>query len=121
MSEECHEKFKQSVFIIVDGVYVFSYEENKVPKRVSKTFPHNLMMAYYAVLAKTPGVHPSGFVSVFESYFNLPGSRTSRRSSVISKIPFVRTTVCYPRTMMPIRLSKKRTNLLAELINVYSP
>ena len=97
MFEEWYVTFSQCGFATMSKPYIVSYDDKTVLKRgtTQNNFPQN--MSEFALVAKAPGSHPSGFLANFDTQNNLIQTNSSRRTSTIDSDPFVKHKLTRPK------------------------
>lgn len=121
MFQEWFNSFKSAGFSCMEGMYVFCYDPQTVPRRQINAFPQHTMMTDYALLARAPGDHPKNFTPDFDSAFHQLPITGKRRSTILQNIPYVKNKLTFHNTRMPVCLTEKNVDLIHELVDLFCP
>lgn len=114
-----HAALVQQNISVMEYPYSLGKDPNQMQKRAVSEFPQ--CNAEWGLLARAPGLHPTGFKPDFNGPFHLVNCLLPRRYSAIYNVPVSKTKLTLPNSKSPIRTSEKSVQLITELLDLFMP
>ncbi len=119
MFEEWYTSFSKVGFLVMPKPYIISYNEDQMPQVSLEDWPQECNDC--VLLAKMPGLHPSGFKPDYNAMSQIVGNGRNRRASNLIAVEPSKNKLRFKNSRVLVNPKEKSITMLAELIDLFSP
>ncbi len=119
MFQEWYEAMESSGILVMPEQYIITYDLESVKRRKLTHFTQSAHEV--ALVAKLPGAHPDSFLPPFESMNDDGNVSLSRRHSLITNIPVMKSPLTRNNSKVPFDTREFHPDLFQQLIDLLCP
>lgn len=111
------QSFTSIAFNVIKYPYTIATNPEQVQTKVVSDFPQE--SAYFSMVAKLLGTHPSRFTPKFNCDFHLMQCNTERRYFDLWNAPCTKRKLTHPKAKAKFWVEEKLGNVIAEIVDTY--